>query len=328
MELKPLVVVTSQVSTDALAMLGEFAQIRQLNAPSEEQLVDAVITADALLNKDAATQINERVLKAGKGLRIVARHGAGYDNVDISAATRLGIVITNTPGSNADAVAEFAITLILALARNLVRAHCSVINGEWARNRLTGMGVAGKTLGVMGLGTIGRRVAALARGLGMRTICYDPYMQLQPPPEIEAAESLEDLLAKSDFVSIHTALTSETRGLINRDRLKLMRSTAFLINNARGPIVDEGALAEALREGWIAGAALDVFNSEPLDASSPLRQLNNVILTPHLSGTTHEALQQTAIAAVEEIRRVLGGQRPLHILNPEVLDSVLYRRSY
>lgn len=321
MDNKPTVVVTNPINTDALSILRNFAQIHQLNAPSEDELIDAVIPADALLNKDAATKITERVLKAGKRLKIVARHGVGYDNVDVTAATRLGIVVTNTPGSNTDAVAELAITMILALARNLVRAHCSVLKGEWNRQQLMGVGVVGKTLGIVGLGNIGKRVVALSKSLGMRVIYFDPYQPSQPTFDAEAAASLDDLLSRADFISIHTALTDETRGLINRDRLRLMKRTAFLINNARGSIVDENDLVEALREGWIAGAALDVFSNEPLSLGSPLRELDNVILTPHISGTTDHAHWQTAMIAVGEIQTVLSGQHPRYALNPEVLGQ-------
>ncbi len=322
MKEKPLVVVTEPVNEAAIVLLREVAEIRQLNKPAEEEMAEAVAGAVALFSKDAATRITQRVLEAGSKLRIVARHGAGYDNVDIAAATRLGIVVTSTPGVNADAVAEFALTMMLTLARNLVQANRSLLRGEWARRQFIGTGLQGKKLGLIGLGNIGTRVASMAQAFGMVVTYYDPFVSDQAASKIGAqrSASLDALLSQADVVSIHTALTGETRELINEQSLRLMKRTALLINNARGPIVNEEALYRALSEKRLAGAALDVFNEEPLAQDSPLRQLDNVILTPHLSSSTEETQRLTAITAAEEIRLVLSGKAPRYPLNPQVLE--------
>lgn len=321
MDPKPLVLLTEPVDDAAVLLLQEVAHLRTLNSSSEEELVREVVGVDAILNRLSATLISERVLEAAPRLRIVARHGAGYDNVDIDAATRLGIVVTHTPGVNANAMAEFTITMMLALSKHYVQAAQSMVGGEWTRDRFKGCELLGKTLGVVGLGRIGGKVARMAKAFGMHVTFYDPFVEPGVAAEagVEAVASLDDLLSSADIVTIHTALTEGTKGLIDERRLHLMKPSSLLINNARGPIVDELALYRALKERRIAGAALDVFCEEPLATDSPLRQLDNVLLTPHLGTMTDETQRRTAVTAAEQIRLVLSGRPPHYPVNPEVL---------
>jgi D-3-phosphoglycerate dehydrogenase / 2-oxoglutarate reductase len=259
--------------------------------------------------------VTERVLGEADRLRIVAVHGVGFDNVDVAAATRRGIAVTNTPGSNAGAVAELTIGLIIALARDLVRADQIVRAGKWDWLML-GEEVGGKTIGVVGFGVIGRRVASLARGLGMTVLVYS-----RSAPPVDASDvslvPLDELLQRSDYVTIHTALRADTRGLIGERELGLMKRTACIVNTARGAIIVEEALYRALAQERIRGAALDGFATEPPGAGR-LVSLPQVISAPHIGGNTAEAYRRTSEAVSESVLSVLRGERPAHLVNPEV----------
>lgn len=237
--------------------------------------------------------VTRNVLEAGP-LRVVVKYGSGMDNIDLGAAEALGVRVSSTPGANARSVAELAIALLLALARNVAAHDRRVRAGSWKRS--TGVELEGKRLGVVGYGAIGREVAGIAGCLGMHVAAHDPFVQEAPVPLVP----LEELCATSDAVSLHLPLTEETRGLIGDRELAAMKPGAFLLNTARGGLVDEEALAAALRSGRLAGAALDGFEVEPL-GDSPLRELENVILSPHAGASTHEAVLRTAARAVDQL---------------------------
>jgi D-3-phosphoglycerate dehydrogenase len=282
---------------------------------NEDELIDLLRGIDgAIVSTDPFTA---RVMQAADRLRVISRTGVGYDAVDIKAATARGIVVTTTPGVNRHAVADWALALILCCARKLPENLVGVRRGAWARHE--GMDLNGKTLGVVGLGTIGKEVAKRAKAFGMRVLAHD---LIQDLPFAEghgiAYASLEDLLRQSDFITIHSLLYERTCHLINAERLALMKPTAFLINTARGGIVDTDALCEALQAKRIAGAGLDVFEGEPLRADSPLRNFENVYLSPHCAGATADARKRSGAMAAENLIRGLRGERPEGIVNPEV----------
>jgi D-3-phosphoglycerate dehydrogenase / 2-oxoglutarate reductase len=257
----------------------------------EEEMVELVRGCAGLIV--GVDPVTTRVLKAGP-LRVVVKYGSGMDNIDVEAARTLCVQVTSTPGANARSVAELAIALLLSLARNVALHDRSVRAGSW--RRLTGVELAGKQLGIVGYGAVGREVARLARGLDMHVVAHDPLLHAADVPLVP----LEELYSASDAVSLHLPLTDETRGLVGERELAAMKPTAFLINTARGGLVDEAALAAAVRSGRLAGAALDGFEMEPL-GESPLRELENVVLSPHAGASTYDAVLRTAAQAVDRL---------------------------
>jgi len=254
---------------------------------------------------------------AAARLKIISRWGVGYDSIDVPEATRHGIVVAYTPGMLNETVADWTWALLLGIARRVPQGHDSVAAGGWAN--AWGHDVHGKTLGIIGCGRIGQAVARRAAGFGMRRIGYD----LTPPPAGSGIEfvTLPQLLAQSDFVSIHAALTPENRGLIGEAQLRLMKPSSYLVNTARGPLIDEHALARALQQGWIAGAALDVFSTEPLPADNPLRHAPNCVLTPHQASFARETGEQVSMAAAQAIADLMQGRKPRWVVDPAVYDS-------
>lgn len=267
--------------------------------------------------------IDADVLAAAPDLRVVSNVAVGYNNIDVAAATKAGVVVTNTPDVLTETTADFAWTLLMATARRLVEADRYVRDGkflQWEYMLLLGGDIHGKTLGVVGFGRIGRAVARRALGFGMRVLYQDA---MAAPPAIEAElratrADLPTLLRESDFVSLHTPLLPETRHLLNAQTLRTMKKTAYLINAARGPVVDEAALVQALKEGWIAGAGLDVFEEEP-KVHPDLLGLDNVVLAPHIASASHATRIEMARLAVDNCLAVLEGQAPPTPVNPEVL---------
>jgi D-3-phosphoglycerate dehydrogenase len=255
----------------------------------------------------SGTHLTRELIERAERLKVIGRAGVGVDNVDVAAASERGIVVANAPQSTVVSAAEHTVGLLLALSRNIPQAHAAVKEGRWERSRFAGRELAGKTLGLVGFGRIGQQVARRAGGLEMRVVAHDPYVA----PErfrslgVERAASLEDLLRAADFVSLHLTLTSETRGLIGRDELGRARDGVRLVNVARGELVDEDALVEALRSGKVAGAALDVFQEEPY--SGPLLELENVIVTPHLGASTAEAQDRAGVIVAEQVAAALEG---------------------
>jgi phosphoglycerate dehydrogenase-like enzyme len=280
-----------------------------------DELTHALAGMDAVLA--SLDDYSAPVRSAAGPLKVIARWGVGYDSVDVAAATRNGIVVTYTPGLLDDAVADYTFALLLGVARRVHEAQAAMERGEW-RN-YWGDDVGGKTLGIFGFGRIGQAVARRAAGFNMRVLAHTPH----PSPEIKGVEfvSLETLLEESDFVSLHAALTSSTRGMIGEPQLRRMKRGAYLVNTARGALVDETALVRALREKWIAGAALDVFAVEPLPAESELRSAPNILLSPHQSSYARGTGERVSLAAARGIVDLMQGKKPGNLLNPEVFAA-------
>lgn len=272
--------------------------------------IDAVLAGmdpfseDVLASKEAAQ------------LKIISRWGIGIDAIDLSAAAKLGVVVANTPGLLNEAVADYAMGLLLSMARRIPHGAISLWAGQW--NSEWGPDLGGKTLGLVGCGGIGQAVAKRARGFDMRLLAYDP---LPSPAARELGIEfvpMQQLLAESDFVSLHSALTPETRGMIGEAQLRAMKPSAMLINTARGAVIDETALARALKEGWIAGAALDVFVVEPLPVDHPLQSVPNLLITPHQASLGYSSGAKVSMAAAEAILEVRAGRKPRWVVNPDV----------
>jgi len=275
---------------------------------SEDRLIERIAAAEVVLNIRASSKFTERVLAACPRLRLISVWGTGTDHVDLAAAARHGVTVANTPGVSAISIAEHALALLLAVARRIPQLDAATRRGEWPRGE--SVELHGKTCGVLGLGAIGRRFARIAAGVGMRVIAWT----MHPRPELGVEfVDLDDLYRSSDVISIHMRLSPATEGFIGPRQLALMKPTAILINTARGAIIDEAALIDALAAGRIAGAGLDVFSAEPLPPGHPLAQLPNVVITPHCAGVTPEALEAGLRMAVENIWEFLAG-RPAHVV--------------
>ncbi len=263
------------------------------------------------------TKVNSGLLAKAKALRVIGRAGAGYDNIDVPAATKEGVVVAFSPEENAVSVAEHVFALLLALARKIPGADKSTRGGGWERKKYHGFELLGKTLGILGLGKIGFRVALRAKAFGMRILAHDAYLS---PTSLHVTESgafltsFDRVLAEADFLTIHLPLTPETRGILNEEALRKMKKNAFLINTSRGEVLAEADLTKVLKEGAIGGAALDVREKEP-PGESPLHGLDNVILTPHTAGLTYEAQEKVVDAVAEDVDRVLSGQAALRYVN-------------
>ena len=281
-----------------------------------DELTQLVAQCDALVVRNQ-TKVTGDLLRPARQCLVVARAGAGVDNIDVDAASELGIVVTSTPDENSTSVAEEVLGMMLCLARKLPAADASVKRGEWNRMAFLGVELFGKTLGLVGLGRIGARVALRAAAFGMRILAYDPYLTKNQLMITETGAELVDmdtLLKKSDFVSLHVPLTAETKQIINEEALAKMKRTAYLINTARGAAVDEKALYDALTNGTIAGAALDVREEEP-PKSSPLHSLENILLAPHVAAFTNEAQEKVVEALSEDVDMVLSGKPALRFVN-------------
>jgi D-3-phosphoglycerate dehydrogenase / 2-oxoglutarate reductase len=302
---------------EVLAEVG--AALLEAKTGSEDELLALAPRADAILTCFA--QVPASVIRAGQKLQVVGRYGIGVDNIAVDEATRLGIAVTNVPAYCLDEVAEHALALLLTCARGVVRYHIAANEGNWSlQTAMPLFRVRGRTLGILGFGKIGQTLADRAAGFGLKILAHDPLMSAEAIGYrgVEPV-SLDDLLARSDFLSIHTPLTPDTRGLLNAQRLRCMKPTAYLINTARGAIVDQDALVQALQEGWIAGAALDVFVPERLPADHPLLAQPNLIATPHVAFYSEESVRELEIKAARNVAAILSGRRPEAIVNPEVL---------
>ena len=275
---------------------------------SEETLIKRIAGAEIVINIRSSSRFSENVFGHSPNLRLVSLWGTGTDNVDLAAAARHGVTVTNTPGVSALSVAEHALALLLAVARRIPQLDSEVRRGHWPRGQVSQM--HGKTLGIVGLGAIGRQVARLGAGIGMRVIAWT----MHPDPKLGyELVALDDLLASSDVVSLHLRLSAETRGFIGTREFEKMKPPAILINTARGAIVNEQAMVEALTTGRIAGTGLDVFEDEPLPTGHPLTRLENVVLTPHSAGVTHEALESGLQLSIDNVWNFLEG-RPTHVV--------------
>jgi D-3-phosphoglycerate dehydrogenase len=295
------VLITDNLSAAGLEVLKQSADIEVdvRSGLTPEQVREALREADGIIIR-SATKLTAAILKDQPRLKAIVRAGVGVDNIDLAAATREGIVVMNTPAGNTTSTAEHTIAMMMALSRNIGKAAASMRDGKWERSKFTGTQLAGKTLAILGLGRIGQAVALRARGLEMRVLGYDPFLSAERAGEqgIELFRDIDAMIVECDYLTVHTPLTNETKGVINAERLKRMKKGVRLINCARGGIIDENDLAEALKSGHVAGAALDVFVEEP-PKSSPLPGLPNVLCTPHLGASTDEAQELVAIEAAE-----------------------------
>ncbi len=304
---KPVVLIAEELSPATVHALGSEFEIRNCDGTNREELLKAIADADALLVR-SATKVDEEVFKNAKSLKVVARAGVGLDNVDVAAATYAGVMVVNAPTSNITSAAELAVSLLLATARNIVPANFALKNGEWKRSKYTGIELSEKTIGIVGLGRIGVLVAQRLSGFGVNLIAYDPYVQPAKAASYNVKMvSLDDLLEQSDFITVHLPKTAETAGLIGEEALKKVKPSVRIINAARGGIVDETALFNALKEGRVAGAGLDVYSSEPC-TDSPLFALDQVVATPHLGASTDEAQEKAGIAVAKSVRLALSGE--------------------
>ncbi len=283
---------------DILKSAGIEADVRPTML--EEELKEAIASYDAILVR-SATKLNASVIERAENLRIIGRAGVGLDNIDLDAAKKMGIEVVNSPSGNSNAVAEHVIGLIFSLARNIHGAHSHVKAGGWEKKLFKGTEVREKKLGVIGLGRIGRLVSSAAAGLGMEVIGYDPYVKEEGVKGTAISlESIENLMRNSDFITIHVPLTDGTRSMIGKKELAMMKDGVMIINAARGGIIDEDALYDAITSGKVAGAALDVWKDEP-PHESMLLKLDEVLATPHVGGNTHEAQVNVAVDVAEKI---------------------------
>lgn len=325
----PRILVADPLAEDGIGRLRQIGEVEVRTKLPEPELVAAIGAFDALVVR-SETKVTAPVLEAGKLLRVVGRAGVGVDNIDVPTATRLGVLVVNAPRGNIIAAAEHAVGLLMSAARMIPQADASVRGGEWARSRFVGTEIRGKTLGVLGLGNIGSEVAKRAQGLEMDVIAFDPAV---PPERAEQFNvelvGLDELLERSDFITIHAPLVDATRGLIGAAQLAKLKQSAILVNAARGGIVDESALHDALTEGRIRAAAMDVFLSEPV-GDSPLLKLPNFIATPHIGASTREAQTSVAFDVAEEVAAVLAGELPRYAVNAPALppDELAFLRPF
>jgi glyoxylate reductase len=322
---KPKIYVTRELPERGLKIIKEHFDTEvwpEYAPPPKRVIIEKAKTVDALATL-LSDKIDAEVFDAAPKLKIVAQMAVGFDNIDIPEATKRGIYVTNTPEVLTDTTADFAWALLLAVARRVVEADKYVRSGRWKVGwhpmMLQGRDVHDATLGIIGAGRIGFAVAKRATGFNMKVLFYD----VVPRPEMEKMGAkkvdMDTLLRESDFVSIHVPLMKETYHLINEEKLKLMKKTAYLINNSRGPVIDEKALYQALKEGKIAGAALDVFEQEPTSVDNPLLKLDNVVVAPHISSASYETRSRMAEMVAENLVAFFKGEKPPNLVNPEVM---------
>lgn len=323
----PKVFVSDSISKEALAELEGHLEVHIETGLSEAELCQKLPGYDALMVRSATT-VTRAIIEAAKDLQVIGRAGVGVDNIDVPAATARGIMVINSPQGNTISAAEHTLALLLAAARKVPAAQRSMDEGKWDRTSFTGFELYNKTLGIAGFGRIGREVAARAASFKMKVLAYDPFVKDEAISATGAEpRELDALLAEADFVTLHVPKVKETVGLFSKERLLKMKKGAFLVNCARGGIVDENALVEVLGSGHLAGAAFDVYEKEPLPADSPLRGCKNLVTTPHLAASTEEAQLRVAIDVAEQIREVLAGGSARSAVNlsyvpPQVLHEL------
>ncbi len=307
------------IHRDAVERLRTSCTVQFLRAyPSEAELIEACSDANAILARLGV--VTARVIETAPRLRIIARHGAGSDGVDVSAATQHGVLVTTTGSVNAGAVAEYTIALLLALLRHIPSADAGMRAGGWSRSALVGEALEGKTIGVVGFGAVGSKVARIAAGFGMRVVASTGSVSTAAPKPVPSFP-LREMLAMADIVSLHTRLMPATFGMIDATMIEAMKPGAVLVNTARGELVDETALIMALQSRHLAGAALDTYAVEPLAADAPLRCLPNVVLSPHVAGQTKDAVLNVGLAAARAILDEQAGRQPAFVVNPEAYTT-------
>ena len=327
------ILVADDVSDSGLQPLRDANfDVEKRTGLSPVELLAAVADCQGLVVR-SETKVTSEVMDAAGELRVIGRAGVGVDNIDVPAATARGIVVMNAPDGNTITTAEHTIALLISLARNVAQANSSLKSGKWARKGFIGVELQGKTLGVIGLGRIGRTVSARARAFGMQIVAFDPFIAPEQARDLEIeVGGLDDVFARADFITVHTPLTAETRGIVGQEAFAKMKPGVRIINCARGGLVDEQALCEAIKSGIVAGAALDVFEKEPPDGDNPLLVLDEVIVTPHLGASTTEAQEGVAFTVAEQMRDYLLtgalrgavnipaiGAKELHSLQPYIV---------
>ena len=327
---RPRILVPEKVSEDGLALLNPHFDIDNKAGLSPEALLEAIPNYHGLIVR-SETKVTAKVLKAGRNLKVVARAGVGVDNIDVPAATAQGIIVVNSPAGNIVAAAEHTITLLLATARNVGRADGGMKEAKWERSKLVGVEVGRKVLGIVGLGKVGMKVARMAKGLGMGVLAVDPYASKDMARQagVDIVPELKDLLPQVDFLTIHTPLLATTLDLIGEAELKTMKKTARVLNVARGGVYNEAVLLTALEEGWIAGAGLDVFTSEPPKADSDASKLTKhpkVVATPHLGASTVEAQENVSMDVCTQVLEILRGGLPTSAVNAPIILPEEYKR--
>ena len=304
---KPVVLIAEELSPATVDALGPDFDVRNVDGTDRAALLSALSDAEAILIR-SATQVDAEAIAAAPVLKVVARAGVGLDNVDIKTATTAGVMVVNAPTSNIISAAELTVGHILSLARHIPAAHAVLAQGEWKRSAYTGVELYEKTVGIIGLGRIGALIAARLQAFGVEVIAYDPYITAARAQQLGVQTvTLDDLLERSDFITIHMPKTPETTGMISTEQLAKMKPTAYIVNVARGGLIDEDALHDALVAKTIAGAALDVFVQEP-PRESPLLALPNVVVTPHLGASTDEAQEKAGISVAKSVRLALAGE--------------------
>jgi len=324
------IVVCDPISPKGIALLQQRPEFQVVVLPKrlpEAELLPIVADAVALVVR-SETKVTKKIIEAAPKLRVVGRAGVGVDNVDIEAATQHGTVVMNTPGGNTITTAELTFTMILSLARKVPQAHATMVGGKWDRKLFQGVELAGKTLGVLGMGRIGTEVAKRAIAFGMRVVAYDPYLTEERAKAIgaEFAESLDDVYRAADFITVHMPVTKETKEMLNAAAFAKMKPGVKIVNCARGEIISETDLIAALESGKVAGAALDVFAVEPLPADHPYRKQPNLILTPHLGASTEEAQEKCGIEVAEVIAGYLLTGEVRNAVNLPYLDAKTYEQ--
>ena len=325
--MKPKVFVTREIPERGLSKIKEFFEVDLWTdeaPPPKRVILEKVRDVDALVSL-LTDPIDAEIFDAAPKLRIVSQYAVGYDNIDVREATKRGIYVTNTPGVLTETVADFTFALMLAVARRVVEADEYVRGGKWKVAwhplMMLGSDVYGRTLGIVGMGRIGSAVARRAKGFGMRILYYDSVRREDLEKELGVEfVSLDKLLEESDYVSLHVPLTPETYHMIGEEQLRKMKSTAFLINTARGKVVDQKALYKALKEGWIAGAGLDVFEQEPIPPDDPLLQLENVVFAPHAASASYETRSKMAEMVADNLIAFLRGEVPPNLVNKDVVN--------
>ena len=304
---RSIVLITEELSPATIDALGPDFEIRRCDGANREELLGALADVDAVLIR-SATNIDHEALAVAKRLKVVARAGVGLDNVDVKAATVAGVMVVNAPTSNITSAAELAVGLLLATARNIAPANQALKGGKWKRSQYGGVELLDKTVGVVGLGRIGALTAERLAGFGVKLLAYDPYVSAARAGQLGVKlVPLDELLRESDFITVHLPKTPETLGLIGEEALKLVKPSVRIINAARGGIIDEQALADALREGRVAGAGIDVWAKEPC-TESPLFEFESVVVTPHLGASTEEAQEKAGVAVARSVRLALAGE--------------------
>ncbi|NBX70444.1 MAG: hypothetical protein EBQ98_00830 [Actinobacteria bacterium] len=319
---KPVVLIAEELSPATIAVLGDDFEVRHCNGADRTELLAAIGEAHAILVR-SATKVDAEAIAAAPNLKIVARAGVGLDNVDVPAATAANVLVVNAPTSNIVSAAELAVALLLANARNVVPANITLKNGEWKRSKFGGIELQDKTIGIVGLGKIGQLVAKRLAGFDVKFVAYDPYVTVAPTggPEIKLV-TLDELLAVSDFITIHIPKTPETVGLIGAEALTKVKPSVRIINAARGGVLDEAALYDAIVEGRVGGAGLDVYATEPC-TDSPLFGLEQVTATPHLGASTEEAQEKAGVAVAESVVALFAGNDVPGAVNADKITITL-----